>query len=704
MPESERPTLAEILNQLSLSPRIDFKDELPFSDEDKEQFPWLAQPVRHYVADEILGFGGMSIALLARPCGPDGAPLKEAPQVVIKVPNLSEEFDSDAIEARTRHYQRHVLQEWSRIRRQLRGCRAANPVFDACTHIAKINGENYLIWLTAQPLVSDGVTLKDYLVAGHLKQQEANDRTGKPVDNWRGLDRWEDWFDLAEALASALKQIHDRRVVHGDIWPPNVFIRSDGDSCLPVFIDFGEAFGAEPTGESRAQPNNNAYRAPEREGDEVIVGEPADVYSLGKLLLYLATGRDEIIPRHLRGHDRRTFIRDYAFSRNETLIKEHPEILDVICRCVMRDPEPRPSAAEILCELQRQRQLQSFAPAQEVSLPARLEQLVARAEGLRDLHPAFARMIDVKITELELALEGLEASRLTLVDTRDRLVDAMVQLFSVLGQNDIFASLTSPNLWQENALGVDGRYSTASVMAARRGVSIHRAFVFSIQEVGLDWSRALTGRLQSLGTPGASELAHRIDKECAKFEGRLADKTTSKWSREAELEGRTRLRVVVSSLKRTIGTWLPPEVASGDGYTSIDAVKGVFFGLLVVSTKAELNEMKSRHPVSLIRTKNDADEDQWLLMRTDCQGRSGHGISSPNAQPKLRAVRLFSSSTTIPVDTILRLEGLFRRATDVTSWLPALDEIMAPTETELTVDGTAAVLVTDESTSTIRAD
>ncbi|MFH9236602.1 protein kinase [Streptomyces anulatus] len=96
---------------------------------------------------------------------------------------------------------------------------------------------------------------------------------------------------LAEGLLRALRGIHAAGIVHRDLKPSNVLLTVDG----PRVIDFGIARALQVSVESLLTSTGMVIGSPGFMAPEQILGEGtgpgADVFSLGCVLMYAATGR-----------------------------------------------------------------------------------------------------------------------------------------------------------------------------------------------------------------------------------------------------------------------------------------------------------------------------------------------------------------------------------------------------------------------------
>ncbi|MER5432660.1 bifunctional serine/threonine-protein kinase/ABC transporter substrate-binding protein [Streptomyces sp. NPDC002588] len=145
---------------------------------------------------------------------------------------------------------------------------------------------------------------------------------------------------LARMLAGALAEVHAAGLVHRDVKPGNVLLAVDG----PRLIDFGIARAADDTAITSADmvvgtPGFLSPEQAEARADEL--GPPSDVFSLGCLLAYAATGRP---PFGTGAVDALL----YRTVHDEPDLEGIDEQLPALLRpCLAKDPADRPSAAAL---------------------------------------------------------------------------------------------------------------------------------------------------------------------------------------------------------------------------------------------------------------------------------------------------------------------------------------------------------------------
>ncbi|EFL24164.1 serine/threonine-protein kinase AfsK [Streptomyces himastatinicus ATCC 53653] len=168
-------------------------------------------------------------------------------------------------------------------------------------------------------------------VAGPSLSQAINEEGPLPESSVR---------TLAAGLAEALDAVHGLGLVHRDVKPSNVLLALDG----PRLIDFGIARATEgtvsltSTGASIGSPG---YMAPEQILGQPVTG-PADIFSLGAVLTYAATGEQP-------------FPGDSSASLLYKVVHEEPqlgpeltgELRDVVAECLAKNPADRPTPEQI---------------------------------------------------------------------------------------------------------------------------------------------------------------------------------------------------------------------------------------------------------------------------------------------------------------------------------------------------------------------
>jgi eukaryotic-like serine/threonine-protein kinase len=170
-------------------------------------------------------------------------------------------------------------------------------------------------------------------VAGPSLADAVNDYGALPVEAVRML---------AAGLAEGLCAVHQAGIVHGDLKPSNVLLASDG----PRIIDFGISRAADSTW--RTLPpgviGSPGFMSPEQaEGRQV--GPPADIFSLGGVLAFAASGRPPF------GASSASILLHRVVYGTAALGHVPTELRPLIERCLAKDAAARPTTEQLLAEV-----------------------------------------------------------------------------------------------------------------------------------------------------------------------------------------------------------------------------------------------------------------------------------------------------------------------------------------------------------------
>lgn len=144
---------------------------------------------------------------------------------------------------------------------------------------------------------------------------------------------------LIAGMAEALHVIHGAGIVHRDLKPSNVLLAADG----PRVIDFGIAYAADATSltGSGVTIGTPSFMAPEQAAGRRVT--PAtDIFALGQVAAFAAAGA----PAFGEGTSHGVL---YRIVHEEPDLSRVPErLMELVSRCLAKDPEARPSVAEVI--------------------------------------------------------------------------------------------------------------------------------------------------------------------------------------------------------------------------------------------------------------------------------------------------------------------------------------------------------------------
>ncbi len=156
---------------------------------------------------------------------------------------------------------------------------------------------------------------------------------------------------MAMRLCEALEYAHDHSVLHCDLKPSNVLLKSDG---APVLLDFNLAFST--TSGARVLGGTVGYMAPEQIEATLHRDEPreidvrADVFGLGAVLYHVLGGVPAFaIEDGLQDGDRMlarlaSIVSTPPVPLHERNLAVQREISDIVQSCLAADPTCRPQS------------------------------------------------------------------------------------------------------------------------------------------------------------------------------------------------------------------------------------------------------------------------------------------------------------------------------------------------------------------------
>ncbi|MGW0646061.1 protein kinase domain-containing protein [Streptomyces badius] len=157
---------------------------------------------------------------------------------------------------------------------------------------------------------------------------------------------------LADGLLRALRGIHAAGIVHRDLKPSNVLLTVDG----PRVIDFGIARALQVSVESLLTSTGMVIGSPGFMAPEQILGEEtgagADVFSLGCVLMYAATGQ---LPFGAGASNQHAVMFRIVQSPPDLDAVEDASLRELIERCLTKSAAERPGVDVLLEELEPDR-------------------------------------------------------------------------------------------------------------------------------------------------------------------------------------------------------------------------------------------------------------------------------------------------------------------------------------------------------------
>ena len=145
----------------------------------------------------------------------------------------------------------------------------------------------------------------------------------------------------------ALVYLHDKKIIHGDIKPSNIFLTKNNSIKLGDFGNFKKCLNLD---------YNNVYLPPEFI-EKKEYSYAGDIWSLGATFCHLITlefpfegnNKDEIYENILKGNKNKNILNKEKNNYNQAILDIYnKELLDLIDEMISIDPLQRPLAEDIL--------------------------------------------------------------------------------------------------------------------------------------------------------------------------------------------------------------------------------------------------------------------------------------------------------------------------------------------------------------------
>lgn len=149
---------------------------------------------------------------------------------------------------------------------------------------------------------------------------------------------------IARDVAAAIAAIWSRRIVHGDIKPSNIMLKTSGGAVL---IDLGAArYMAQDNSPAARRPfGTSGYLSPEQTRGDRVLSCASDIFSLGIVILQCLQGW------HPTNYDQAALVD--GIRANSQRLSMSPGLLSMLDKMMMAQPSFRPMPAELSQYFQR---------------------------------------------------------------------------------------------------------------------------------------------------------------------------------------------------------------------------------------------------------------------------------------------------------------------------------------------------------------
>jgi eukaryotic-like serine/threonine-protein kinase len=185
----------------------------------------------------------------------------------------------------------------------------------------------------------------------------------------RGTNVTAQTVSIAKSVASALRYLHDRKIIHRDVKPANIFLSKVDEFHIPSFVKLGD-FGVTKWGDFLASTTSGTltvtkqqglgtlkYMSPEQAVRPRDVTVRSDMFSLGITLFELFTGRILDSPHHvfeiMSARTGRQSIMGKLLGLGVPARYEEADLFELVLDMFLVSPKNRPSSMTVAGRMER---------------------------------------------------------------------------------------------------------------------------------------------------------------------------------------------------------------------------------------------------------------------------------------------------------------------------------------------------------------